>query len=80
MTGYSLHPIPTLNSHEIRLCGRYVGFLAPPRFEGDTWDIYPDAKDTSGLPDGDRGYCHREFASLDDALAYLGLGETRAAA
>lgn len=80
MTGYSLRPVSTLASREIWFAGRYVGYLIPPRWEGDTWDIFPDAFDTSGLPDGDQGFRHRPFASEADALAFLGLGETRAAA
>lgn len=73
MATYRLEPIPTLPTQRICLGNRTVGFIYPPKRQGQPWEVTPPARSTGGLPDGDRGFVTRRFPAEADMLAFLGL-------
>lgn len=78
---YRLTPIPTLPTQEIRAGSTIVGYLYAPNAMRPLWEIYPVfGANIGGLPDGDRGYTVRAFATEEQALGFLGIGPAEAVA
>lgn len=72
---YSLQRIYALPTREVLRDQALVGFLYAPDSLHDDWRVWPDARWTGGLPDGDQGLTPRRFPSEAEALRFLGLAE-----